>query len=317
MNARHAYITYVKPYLPRWIHKSAVGYWGRLLKSNFSFEIPLLSFGVRRRWRRSRDLAEIDITYACNLKCHNCNRSSTQLPTGDRMSVGQVRHFLDETRARGLRWKCLRLVGGEPTIHPQFLEIVEAIVQYRAEYSPHTIIEVTSNGYGERTKRMLTLLPSEVRVNNTAKTASRTPPSFTTFNVAPIDLPRYAREDFSKGCWITQNCGLGVTPYGYYPCAVAAGIDRVFGFNLGRKNLPSADDGMTDELRTFCALCGHFKPETREPLTAQLNSPVWQRAYEWAKSNPPQLSRLSDAPIPGIPSKGVLVQIVSCTGRSA
>lgn len=37
------------------------------------------------------------------------------------------------------------------------------------------------------------------------------------------------------------SCGMGVTPYGYYPCAVAGGIDRIFGFNHYSSSQSSLD----------------------------------------------------------------------------
>ena len=84
---------------------------------------------------------------------------------------------------------------------------------------------------------MLSLPLPGVHVNNTAK-VTNVQPEFQTFNVAPIDLEGYQGANFSNGCMITQICGIGVTPYGYYPCAVAGAIDRTFGLNLGRKTLP-------------------------------------------------------------------------------
>jgi uncharacterized radical SAM superfamily Fe-S cluster-containing enzyme len=49
------------------------------------------------QFRRSPDRLELDITYACNLHCFNCNRSCEQARTNDHMSVDQIRHFLAET----------------------------------------------------------------------------------------------------------------------------------------------------------------------------------------------------------------------------
>jgi len=81
------------------------------------------------------------------------------------------------------------------------------------------------------------------------------------------------------------SCGMGVTPYSYYPCAVAGGIDRIFGFNLGRKTL-SSDDDMKDLLEHFCSFCGHFKcVSTDEPVTEPVMSPTWHEAYARYSSN--------------------------------
>lgn len=294
MNAKLFYRARIKPFLPAAIHAEFADWWGKALKSNFAIRVNPLRPSFRHRWRRSRTSVEIDITYACNLRCFNCNRSCTQAPTGDRMSLGQTLYFLEESRQRQIRWKSIRLLGGEPAQHPQFLEIVDSILAYRCEFSPDTIVEVSTNGYGPLVARKLAQLPPEVKVNNSAKSSDRNPPRFTTFNVAPVDLGQYANEDFSKGCWITQSCGMGVSPYGYYPCAIAAGIDRIFGLNLGRKHLPDANDDMRQELQAFCSLCGHFKPETGEVLQGPVMSTTWQKAYDRIRREVPVLSYLPE-----------------------
>jgi hypothetical protein len=249
------------------------------------------------RWRRSRDEVGIDITYACDLRCFNCNRSCSQDPTSDHMSVGQIRQFLEESRERKVRWKRVGLLGGEPTCHPRFLEVVDLVCQYRDEFSPETQIRVVTNGRSERARQLLSQLPAGVRVKNTAK-STREQPSFYTFNVAPADVRDYGRVDFSNACPVAETCGIGVTPYGYYPCAVAGAIDRTFGFDLGRKVLPEDHDDMKEELRTFCALCGRFKMHTGElrsgPLEGPVMSQTWTEAYRRARENPPRLSRLGE-----------------------
>lgn len=81
---------------------------------------------------------------------------------------------------------------------------------------------------------------------------------FRPFNVAPVDTWFNRFSDYSTGCRIIADCGLGLTPSGYYMCAVAGGIDRIFQYHLGRENLPDASDTMTDQMSAFCRVCGHF-----------------------------------------------------------
>jgi len=210
------------------------------------------------------------------------------------MSLGQILYFLDESRLNRIQWRRIRVLGGEPTLHPQFLEIVKLILEYREKYSPRTRIEVVTNGYGERVNNALILLPAGIEVRNTAK-KSQIQPDFDTFNVAPVDVQEYAGADFSNGCWITELCGMGVTPYGYYPCAAAGGIDRIFGFDLGRNTLPEPDDDMEQQLRAFCIYCGHFKLRRAQPLIGSMMSPAWSLAYARSRREPVVLSRLPEA----------------------
>lgn len=242
------------------------------------------------QFRRSRSLLEIDLTYACNLRCFNCNRSCEQLPGTDRLTLAQINRFLAECVASGTRWERVRVLGGEPTLHPEFFEVLDALRAWRDAHAPDAEIAVTTNGHGAEVLARVARIPPDVAVNNTAK-ASREQEGFALFNVAPIDAPAWAGADFSNGCWITTHCGTGLTPTGIYPCAVAGGIDRVMGWDLGRPKLPEPSDDMLPELRRFCAVCGHFN---RSAATADpgvpVQSPSWVAAYAEAKRTRPRLT---------------------------
>ena len=326
------YFNLVEPHMPRWLHRSLRAIWrglrgplpveanasevlqnragdvyGHVGSRLFMWRIKALPTRLLGpRWRRRGNIAEIDITYSCNLKCYNCNRSCEQDPSNDGMSVAQVRQFLEEGRANQIQWRHLRILGGEPTSHPQFMEIVKLVLEYRDLYFPKTRVVLVTNGHGERVNRILASLPAGIEVENTAKT-TKLQKYFHTFNVAPSDIKGYAGADFSNACSAVSVCGMGVTPYGYYPCAVAGAIDRTFGLNLGRKELPKPGDPMTEELRTFCSLCGMFTPPTTDQVDGPVMSPTWVKAYARSHQNPPKLARLPEFP--------ALVQITAKTGN--
>jgi len=79
---------------------------------------------------------------------------------------------------------------------------------------------------------------------------------------------------------VIENCGTGLGPNGYYVCAVAGGIDRIYGWNVGRKSLPLITDDMEDHLERFCSHCGHFKRRQEEPFDGPIMSETWQGAYQ-------------------------------------
>jgi hypothetical protein len=235
-------------------------------------------------------LIEIDVTYACNLGCFNCNRSCEQAATGEHMSVRQIERFVAESVARGIRWERIRLLGGEPTLHPDIFAILDLLRAYRNEHSPATRLEIGTNGYGGKVRRVLALIPPDVTVIDTRKTGP-VQPAFKTFNVAPQDLLAYRWADYRNGCWIIEKCGTGLGPSGYYPCAVAAGIDRIVGHDVGRHRLPDDEDGMEDQLARFCRLCGHFKQERNGPTSGPVQSRSWRDAYARYRNSPPHLTR--------------------------
>lgn len=228
-----------------------------------------------RPYRPNRDFIEIDITYKCNLKCINCNRSCSQVPSDLEMPVSMVDDFIAQSVEQKRAWKRIRILGGEPTLHSRFSDIIDRLTAYRRDHNPSVRLVVGTNFYGRRVRRTLEQLPSTIAIKSTLKTSRRN--LFKPFNVAPVDT-RYNRfSDFTCGCRIIAECGLGLTPAGYYVCAVAGGIDRIFGYHLARPTLPEASDTFEDQLAAFCPLCGHFGFQW--PTRKAKQSETWRRAY--------------------------------------
>lgn len=225
---------------------------------------------------RSRTRVEIDLTYRCNLRCENCNRSCTQAPDNMDISLDRVAGFIEQSISMGLAWDRIRLLGGEPTLYPRIHEAVKLLLDYKKKHRPGLRLVVCTNGAGRKVNDVLQRLPREVEIKMTPKFSGR--PLFRPFNLAPVDNVLFRWSDFSAGCRIIHDCGLGLTPMGYYPCAVAGGIDRIFGWNMGRTRLPDADDDMRDMMAVFCKYCGHFG--FLWPSKQRKMSTTWKTAYE-------------------------------------
>jgi hypothetical protein len=146
-------------------------------------------------------------------------------------------------------------------------------------------LQLVSNGFGPKVNAILDQLPEGIYIENSRKTGN-VQPSFGPFNEAPVDNVLYRFTNFGNGCVIMHSCGIGLTPLGYYPCAVAGGIDRVTQAGSGRSSLPDASDQMRDLLHRNCQLCGRFKdghyvPEKlRKPLLSQRTSKTWAAIYQ-------------------------------------
>ena len=81
------------------------------------------------QYRRSRKFIEIEITYRCNLRCINCDRSCRQAPTNEQMSVEQIQKFINESVDNNVKWERIRVMGGEPTLHPDIFEILNLLLE--------------------------------------------------------------------------------------------------------------------------------------------------------------------------------------------
>ncbi|PUE64855.1 radical SAM protein [Arcobacter lacus] len=240
------------------------------------------------QYTRSREYIEIDITYHCNLYCNNCNRSSAQAPEKLHIKVEKIINFVDESINLNKFWKRIRILGGEPTLHPDFFTIINELLRYKNFYQK-VIIEVVTNGNGKKVNNIISQIPKEIWVENSNK-ESIIQPEFGPFNLAPIDEKKNIFVDYSNGCAIMKDCGMGLTPMGYYPCAIAGGIDRIIKKNIGYKTLPDNSDNMLDLAREFCQYCGRFRDghyipkNIRKPILEQETSETWKLFYSnWKK----------------------------------
>ncbi|CAK0775507.1 Radical SAM protein [Gammaproteobacteria bacterium] len=234
---------------------------------------------------------EIDITYACNLRCLNCNRSCRQAPTNDSMTAEQIRKFISESVRHSVKWERIRVLGGEPTLHPDISEILRLLFEYKQGYSPAMRLQLVTNGFGDRVREVLSKVPEDIEIENTKKTSPRN--DFRPFNKAPRDSLLYLFADYTNGCWIPPRCGIGLTPYGYYTCAVAGAIDRILGYDLGVKEYSSFEKTFVEQRNKFCGYCGIFRDylegvnETRDEKISR----SWQQVYRCFRTTPPKLTQ--------------------------
>lgn len=264
------------------------------------YELWRVSTGVTHalgyRWRRSTTRIEIDLTYLCNMACNDCNRSITQAPSDQHLTVQDIEKFIEQSISAKANWHQIRLLGGEPTLHPDFAHIVTLLRAYRSAHRPDCKIEVISNGYGSRVMRTLEALPEDIAVVNTAK-LSNDQAVHHAFNYAPCDRVDHAKSDFANGCFVTEYSGVGLTPLGYYHCAVAGGIDRIFGKDLGQPDLPAAEDQMRPQMADLCRLCGHFTAQMEPIAPEDRVSPVWKAAYRsWSQQQPVRRNGITPKP---------------------
>ncbi|MFC2085114.1 radical SAM protein [Bacteroidota bacterium] len=227
----------------------------------------------------------IDITYSCNLKCIKCARSCRYIPNNDNISLDQIRKFIQESIDKKRKWKKINLEGGEPSLHPQFFEILNLLREYKNKYSQNTIIQLNTNGYGEKVKNILSQVNSNIKIFNSQKTSVHHD-DFMSFNLAPIDFNEYQNIDFTIACYHTTFYGIALNKYGYYHCPQSAGIDRVIGKDIGFKKLPDYDEKMKYQIKNLCKYCGFFIDNNREKLrirkiqTKEYISPTWVNYLE-------------------------------------
>ena len=240
-------------------------------------------------WKVDKSKIEIELTTRCSLRCYNCSRSIRQAPSDEYMSIEQLTKFVKESIDLNWRWKEIKLMGGEPTLHPDFAEVLDTVYDYKKIY-PDCVVLVITNGYGERVREVLSDMPGWVTVSNRVKTTNVH--RFQSYNLAPIDIEKFMHANFARGCFIIEDCGLGLNRYGYFCCGPGAGVDRVFGFDIGIKSLSAlTDEALRDQLRCLCRYCGHYKYNYKEEwVTTEEISASWRAAFEKYREQRPALT---------------------------
>ena len=82
-----------------------------------------LDCGLCEEHEQHTCIGVIEITDSCNLTCPMCYAASA--PGQKHKSLEEVQHAIDRLVAAEGRAEVAQLSGGEPTIHPQFVEILD------------------------------------------------------------------------------------------------------------------------------------------------------------------------------------------------
>ncbi len=238
--------------------------------------------------------AELHITYACNLSCTNCNRASyLKNPHSPDMTITDVIEFFSQCIE--LNWKPdILIIGGEPTMHPQFEEIVAVSRRFVGD---NGLVQVWTNG---RDKAMVDKIRHKYMASvpeETFKERSRIDFPWDDYFVSPAD---YGIE--RQKCWQhgSEICGISVDSGGYMPCAVGGMLDGMLKLGLRTKRLADLFDNeknaaLTKEMCKHCGACltqllsGEEKENWRKFVDDQPKrfgsrmSPTWMSKTEGMK----------------------------------
>ena len=184
---------------------------------------------------------ELNITLKCNYTCANCNRMCDIFRDREEfMSVEQVKRFIEQIKASGGIGK-LKVIGGEPLLHPNFVEIYNLLADAQVEGFIKTL-KVDTNSSLPR--------PEGLKSCNSCRWLSTKVPK-------KVHYP-YVWDPCDKGwecvgpCPGVGRCGISLDKYGYLPCSPAIMIVRLYGLtHLYKTEIPKQMWGM-DEICKHC-----------------------------------------------------------------
>jgi len=200
---------------------------------------------------------ELNVTLKCNLSCNNCNRlCNIYRDRTEHMSVEQIEKFVKQIK-NGSGIHRLKVLGGEPLLHPNFVEIYNILTK-AAKDGAIRYIKIETN-------RTINIPKVEnydfVSWSGTIQRRKKHQPMLW----SPLDL------GFKNGpqpqCPQILKCGISLDKYGYLPCSLAIMISRLFGHTeLYKQELPKEIWGL-DKLCDNCVFS--MPPQWRSKFSSK------------------------------------------------
>lgn len=185
---------------------------------------------------------ELNITLQCNLACAGCNRlCNIYRERTEHMSVAQIQKFIDQAKNNGGVSR-LKVLGGEPLMHPNFVEIYNLLAQAGKDGIINNIVIESNRTLPMPKVEGFPFISWKGRVQRKKKHQP--------FMWSPKDL------GFNNGpqpnCPQISKCGFSLDKYGYLPCSLAIMLARLYGYtNLYKMEFPDKSWGL-EELCPNC-----------------------------------------------------------------
>lgn len=185
---------------------------------------------------------ELNITLKCNMACANCNRlCHIYRDRTEHMSLEQIEKFIKQAKIGGGVNK-IKIIGGEPLLHPQFVDIYNLLVD-AAKDGVIRNIKIESNKTIPQPKvQPYPFVSWKGRVQSKKKHQP--------ILWSPKDIGKITNAQ--PNCPQISKCGFSLDKYGYLPCSLAIMISRLFDItHLYRYEFPTSYWGL-DELCPNC-----------------------------------------------------------------
>lgn len=205
---------------------------------------------------RDMGILLIDITNACNYSCSNCTRFCGHFEKPYFMTPEYFEKAVISLR----NWpKVIGVMGGEPTLHPQFAEICEI---FKKNISQKSNRGLWSNGSTPQFIKHKTIIDDTFgyfNINTHVNGSVKHTPILTAIDDFE-DMGEQQKENIIDKCWVQNYWSATITPKGAYFCEVCATMSNLFhgpdGWGLDeewwKKDLPE----YKEQIKWACGKCG-------------------------------------------------------------
>jgi len=244
--------------------------------------LPIYRSECRDGGRRT---IHIEITNACNLECSNCTRFVGHHKKPYFMDID---YFVKATESLRYFPGMVGIMGGEPTLHPEFSTILDIFKQIIPESYRRGLW--TNGFYYKRYQEQIEdVFPKENIIYNDHN--PDVPDYHQPLLVASKDVvPDYdERKKLIDNCWIQRRWSASITPKGAFFCEVAAAQDHLFegpgGWDLTDDWWDKRPNEFQDQVERYCHNCSACVP---------MNKVSAYDGYDYAsKSNIEKLKELN------------------------
>jgi hypothetical protein len=199
-------------------------------------------------------LIQIEITNACINQCANCTRLVGHHKTPFFMDLETVKKAIESLEGYPGH---IGIMGGEPTMHPQFREICKLFQELVPDKERR---ELWTAGYKwDEYKDIIyeTFDKERISFNNHSTPDGKHSPMLVAIKdtVAIKD-----QKEIIDNCWVQPRWSSSITPYGCYFCEVAAAIDIAFkgknGYPIEKGWWNKTPEQFQDQVNAICYNCG-------------------------------------------------------------
>ena len=203
-------------------------------------------------------------------------------PATPDMTLDDADEFIRQARELGWTPRIV-LVGGEPTLHPQFYDFMERALAFS------DAVSLISNGFSSAARKAAEEAARRgVEVWwDSFKPSGSVVHSVRDIFVAPVDVGMEGRSPCAWHAGVGQ-CGISVDACGYSVCAIGGTIDGVLGLGVRTKRLADLwiPEKAAEQTRALCRMCGkglgldRVHPDRCKKRFGISLSSTWQEAFE-------------------------------------
>ena len=193
----------------------------------------------------------IEVTNACTFKCAHCTKAVPHISKPFFADIAMIENALKSLKG----WKKnVGCTGGEPTIHPKFLEICEL---YRAYFPREQCGLWTSNAENLNKYKDEIASTFDILLFDDHSVTTEHHPLMLASEEIVQDEPY--RNELIDNCWIQRQWGPTITPKGAFFCEVAATFDTLFdgpgGYPLDAGWWNKTTEIFRDQRDRYCRFC--------------------------------------------------------------